>query len=38
MTTQETTQEITLEFLLDKYISKYNYEDYIKMSNEDKRY
>ena len=36
MTTQETTQEITLEFLLDKYISKYNYEDYIKMSNEDK--
>jgi len=36
MTTQETTQEITLEFLLDKHIIRYNYKDYMQMSNEEK--
>ena len=36
MTTQETTQEITLEFLLDKHIIRYNYKDYLQMSNEEK--
>ena len=37
MTTQETTQEITLEFIINTYSGYgHKYEDYLKMSNEQK--